>query len=67
MSLDFLSCVQSFVAVAEYGGFSPAARHLQVSTPMLTNQLKRLEGSLGKNFCTARLDMLRLPKLGKFI
>jgi hypothetical protein len=41
MSLDFLSCIKGFVAVAEYNGFSQAARYLQVSTPMLTNPAYR--------------------------
>jgi DNA-binding transcriptional LysR family regulator len=48
MSLDFLSCIQGFVAIAEYKGFSQASRHLQISAPMLTHQIKRLEESLGK-------------------
>jgi LysR family transcriptional regulator, transcriptional activator for dmlA len=48
MSLDFFSCLKGFVAVAEYNGFSQAARYLRVSTPLLTNQIKRLEDLLGK-------------------
>jgi len=65
MSLDFLSCLQGFVAVAEYKGFSQAARHLHVSTPMLTNQLKRLEESLGKKLLHRTTRHVALTEAGE--
>ncbi len=64
MSLDFLSCIKGFVAVAEYNGFSQAARYLQVSTPMLTNQLKRLEESLGKKLLHRTTRHIALTEAG---
>lgn len=64
MSLDFLSCMQGFVAVAEYKGFSQAARHLQISTPMLTNQVKRLEESLGKKLLHRTTRYVSLTEAG---
>ncbi len=65
MSLDFLSCIKGFVAVAEHNGFSQAARYLQVSTPMLTNQLKRLEESLGKKLFHRTTRHIALTEAGK--
>jgi DNA-binding transcriptional LysR family regulator len=65
MSLDFLSCIQGFVAVAEYNGFSQAARRLHLSTPMLTNQIKRLEESLGKKLLHRTTRYVSLTEAGK--
>jgi DNA-binding transcriptional LysR family regulator len=65
MSLDFLSCIQGFVAVAEYKGFSQASRHLQISTPMLTNQIKRLEESLGKKLLHRTTRYVSLTEAGE--
>lgn len=65
MSLDFLSCIQGFVAVAEYKGFSQAARHLHISTSMLTNQIKRLEESLDKKLLHRTTRYVALTESGK--
>lgn len=65
MSLDFLSCIQGFVAVAEYKGFSQASRHLQISTPMLTHQIKRLEESLGKKLLHRTTRYVSLTEAGE--
>jgi DNA-binding transcriptional LysR family regulator len=65
MSLDLLSCINGFLAVAEYNGFSQAARYLQVSTPMLTNQIKRLEESLGKKLLNRTTRHIALTEAGK--
>jgi DNA-binding transcriptional LysR family regulator len=65
MSLDFLSCLQGFVAVAEYKGFSHASRHLQISTPMLTHQIKRLEESLGKKLLHRTTRYVSLTEAGE--
>ena len=65
MSLDFLSCIQGFVAVAEYKGFSQASRHLHISTPMLTNQIKRLEESLGKKLLHRTTRYVALTEAGE--
>ncbi len=65
MSLDFLSCIQGFVAVAEYNGFSQAARHLHLSTPMLSNQIKRLEDLLGKKLLHRTTRYISLTEAGQ--
>lgn len=65
MSLDFLSCLKGFVAVAEHSGFSQAARYLHVSTPMLTNQLKRLEEELGKQLLHRTTRHVSLTEAGE--
>lgn len=65
MSLDFLSCIEGFVAVAEYKGFSQASRHLHISTPMLTNQIKRLEESLGKKLLHRTTRYVSLTEAGE--
>ncbi|MDJ0747477.1 MAG: LysR family transcriptional regulator [Xenococcaceae cyanobacterium MO_167.B27] len=39
--------INYFIAIAEYGGFSIAAEHLNVSQPSLSNGIKKLEKELG--------------------
>jgi LysR family transcriptional activator of dmlA len=53
------------VAVAEYKGFSHAARHLQISTSMLTHQIKRLEESLGKKLLHRTTRYVSLTEAGE--
>ena len=65
MSLDFLSCLKGFLAVAKYNGFSQAARSLHVATPMLTNQIKRLEESLGKKLLQRTTRHVALTEAGE--
>lgn len=65
MSLDFLSCLEGFVAVAEYNGFSQAARNLHVATPMLTTQLKRLEELLGRQLFHRTTRHVALTEAGE--
>ncbi len=43
MSQDLLESIKSFIAVAEHGSFSAAARSLNISAPVLTKQIRWLE------------------------
>lgn len=45
--MDKLSCMQTFVAVVESGGFSEAARRVGVSKAMVSKQVGQLENDLG--------------------
>ncbi|MEM7077360.1 MAG: LysR family transcriptional regulator [Pseudomonadota bacterium] len=45
--MDILRAMRVFVAVVDYGGFSAAARHLGVSGPAVTKQIKQLESHIG--------------------
>lgn len=42
-----LKHVEAFLAVAEHGNFSTAARHLNIAQPVLSNAVKYLESELG--------------------
>ena len=48
MSLDLLSYMKGFKAVAEHKSFSQVARHLHMSTSTLTSQVQYLEDLLKK-------------------
>lgn len=45
--MDQLAAIRAFLAVAEEGGFAPAARRMGVATSSLTRQVDGLEGHLG--------------------
>lgn len=65
MPLDLLSCMKSFAAVADYKGFANAARHIHISTPVLTKQIQWLERSLGKKLLQRTTRRLELTEAGK--
>lgn len=48
MAQDLLSCMRSFAAVVEHKGFAAAARHLRLSTSVITKHIQTLERHLGK-------------------
>ena len=45
--MDRLTAMEAFVAVAEVGSFTRAALRLNISTPMVTLHVRRLEEHLG--------------------
>lgn len=45
--MDTLSCMRSFAAVAEAGGFAAAARKLDLSPAVVTKRVQRLEQHIG--------------------
>ena len=64
MSLDLLSCMKGFAAIARYRGFSLAAKHLRVSTSTLSSQVKKLERSLGKSLLNRTTRRVELTEAG---
>ena len=64
MALDLLACMKGFAAIAKYRGFSQAARHLHVSTSVLTNQLKALETQLGEKLINRTTRRVELTEAG---
>lgn len=65
MSFDLITCMQSFVSVAECNGFSPAARKLRISAPALTKQIKYLEEWVGKRLLERTTRHVALTEAGK--
>ncbi len=65
-SLDW-SLVQAFLAVAETGSLSAAARKLGTSQPTLGRQIARMEEALGLTLFNRRPRGLELSKHGKMI
>lgn len=64
MAQDLFSCIKSFIAVIEYGGFANAARHIYVSTPVLTKQIKLLEKIVQKKLINRTTRRLELTEAG---
>jgi DNA-binding transcriptional LysR family regulator len=59
--MDRVACITAFVRVAEYSGFSAAARSLNVSTTTVSDQIQALENALGArllNRTTRRVSTL---------
>ncbi len=65
MSLDLLSCMKGFKAVAEHKGFSQAARHSHMSTSTLTSQVQYLEGFLKKKLFNRTTRQIALTEAGE--
>ena len=62
--MDTLRCMQAFVAVAEHGGFSAAASHLQVSAVMVGKYIQQLEAHLGAALLQRNTRRQRLTEAG---
>ena len=45
--MDHHTCMTTFVAVVEKGGFAAAARHLGIAPPTVTQQIQTLEERVG--------------------
>ena len=56
---------QAFVAVARLGSFTRAARHLHLSQPALTVQIRQLEGAMGVRLFDRSTRMVKLTLIGK--
>lgn len=65
MSLDLISCMQGFKAIAEYKGFSQAARHSHASTSTLTGQVKHLENLLKRKLLNRTTRHIELTEAGE--
>ncbi len=63
--LPSLNSLRAFHAVAETGGYSLAAEHLNVTHPAVSQQVKTLEGRLGVSLVTRRGRGISLTEDGK--
>jgi DNA-binding transcriptional LysR family regulator len=54
--MDRLASIAAFVRVVENGGFTAAARHLNVSPTMVSNQVQELEDRLGARLFLSSLS-----------
>lgn len=62
--MDRFQAMQVFVAVAEAGGFAPAARQLQLSPPAVTRAVAALEVRLGVLLLHRTTRQVRLTEAG---
>lgn len=62
--MDRLAHMQTFVAIAETGGFASAARRLGVSPPVVTRAVASLEAHLGGQLLTRTTRKVRLTEVG---
>ncbi|MFI4955546.1 MAG: LysR family transcriptional regulator [Gammaproteobacteria bacterium] len=65
MAHDLLSCIKNFVAVAQYQGYAKASRHIHISTPVLSKQIKWLEEHLGKTLLLRTSRRQELTEAGE--
>jgi DNA-binding transcriptional LysR family regulator len=63
--MDRVSCMLSFVKVAENGGFSAAARQLNISTSIVTTHVKSLEDRLGVRLLNRSTRSVSLTEAGQ--
>jgi DNA-binding transcriptional LysR family regulator len=63
--MDRLASITAFVRVAETGGFSAAARHLNVSTTTVSGQVQALENSLGVRLLNRTTRRVGLTDAGR--
>ena len=62
--MDCLQTMSAFVAVADEGGFAPAARKLKLSPPSVTRAISALEARLGARLLHRTTRSLRLTEAG---
>lgn len=65
MSQDLFTCLKSFVTVADTQNFASAARHLRISSPVLTKQIKWLEHHIGKQLFRRTTRNVTLTEAGE--
>ena len=62
--MDRLQTMSAFVAVADEGGFAPAARRLKLSPPSVTRAISELEARLGARLLHRTTRSVRLTEAG---
>lgn len=62
--MDVLKVMRSFVAVADEGGFAPAARSLRLSPPVVTRDVAALEDRFGCKLLQRTTRQVRLTEAG---
>ena len=63
--MDRLTSLTAFVRVVDSGGFSAAARHLDMSTTMVSNHVQSLEDRLGARLLNRTTRKVSLTEVGK--
>src|SRR6202041_2807901 len=63
--MDRLTSLTAFVRVVDSGGFSAAARHLNMSTSMVSNHVQSLEDRLGARLLQRTTRKVSLTEVGK--
>jgi DNA-binding transcriptional LysR family regulator len=63
--MDRLTSIAAFVRVVENGGFTAAARHLNLSTTMVSNHVQELEGRLGARLLNRTTRRVSLTEIGR--
>jgi DNA-binding transcriptional LysR family regulator len=63
--MDRLASITAFVRVTETGGFSAAARHLNVSTTTVSDQVQSLENALGVRLLNRTTRRVSLTEIGR--
>jgi len=63
--MDRLASITAFVRVAESGGFSAAARHLNLSTSTVSDQVQALENTLGVRLLNRTTRRVSLTDIGR--
>jgi LysR family carnitine catabolism transcriptional activator len=56
---------QAFVTVARFGSFTRAAKHLHLSQPALTVQIRQLEGAMGARLFDRSTRMVKPTAIGR--
>lgn len=63
--MDRLASITAFVRVAENGGFSAAARNLNLSTTTISDQVQALENALGVRLFNRTTRRVNLTEVGR--
>src|SRR5271154_3643638 len=63
--MDRFASMTAFVRVAESGGFSAAARHLNLSTSTVSDQVRALENTLGVRLLNRTTRRVSLTEIGR--
>ena len=63
--MDRLASIAAFVRVVENGGFTAAARHLNLSTTMVSHHVQELEDRLGARLLNRTTRRVSLTELGR--
>lgn len=63
--MDRLASINAFVRVAESGGFTAAAKALNISTTMVSNHVQALENALGVRLLNRTTRRVSLTEIGR--
>ena len=63
--MDRLVNLTTFVRVVENGGFTAAARHLNLSTTMVSNHVQELEDRLGARLLNRTTRRVSVTEIGR--